>query len=347
MKPLFHPKLVNDPFEDPGVFVDCLFERRAILFDLGDLRRLATRKILKLTDVFVSHTHMDHFVGFDWLLRVSLGREKTIRLYGPPGFLAQVEHRLLAYTWNLVGGYDVDLVFEVTEIWPGGRGQRAIFRCRSAFRREREETVTLASAVLRDEDGFVVRGVFLDHKIPCLAFALEEKEHLNVWKNRLDEMGLPTGAWLQELKRAVRRGEPDDYPVRVWWKERGRELDRFLPLAELRGRILEMVPGQKIAYVTDAVYHEANARDIVALARGADILFIETPFLERDAGRAAQRFHLTAHQAGTLARAAGAKTVVPFHFSPMYEDDGEALRAELYRAFGAGPPQAAAAQPLG
>jgi ribonuclease Z len=334
MKPLFHPRLVNGPFEDPGVYVDCLFQHRALLFDLGDLRNLPTRKILRLSDVFVSHAHMDHFMGFDWLLRVSLGRETAIRLYGPPGFLEQVEHRLHAYTWNLVANYDADLVFEVTEAWPEGKAKRAKFRCRTAFRREQEENFAMAGGVLLDEEGFLVRGAFLDHKIPVLAFALEEKEHLNVWKNRLDEMGLPTGAWLQDLKHAVRRNEPDSHPVRVWWRERGEEHERILPLGELRGRILRIVPGQKIAYVTDAVYHEGNADRIVALARGADILFIETPFLERDRERAASRYHLTAQQAGTLARLAGAKQVVPFHFSPIYDDEGESLRAELYRTLG-------------
>lgn len=72
MKPLFHPALVNHPLGDPGVFVDCLFQRRALLFDLGDLHNLPTRKIVRLSDVFVSHTHMDHFMGFDWLLRVTM-----------------------------------------------------------------------------------------------------------------------------------------------------------------------------------------------------------------------------------------------------------------------------------
>ncbi|MCK7581422.1 MAG: hypothetical protein MZV65_41185 [Chromatiales bacterium] len=63
-----------------------------------------------------------------------------------------------------------------------------------------------------------VRAALLDHDIPCLGFALEEKLHLNVWKNRLQELGLPTGPWLQELKRLVRRGAPDDTPVRVHWR---------------------------------------------------------------------------------------------------------------------------------
>jgi hypothetical protein len=38
---------------------------------------------------------------------------------------------------------------------------------------------------------------------------------------------------------------------------------------------------------------------------------------------------------------------VPFHFTPVYQDEGEAVRAELYRAFVAGAPLDAAAQPLG
>jgi ribonuclease Z len=334
MKPLFHPVLVNGPFEDPGVFIDCLFERRALLFDLGDLQRLAPRKLLRLTDVFVSHTHMDHFMGFDWLLRLTLGRGKTLRLYGPRGFLAQVEHRLLAYTWNLVDGYDQDLVFEVMELLPDDSARRATFRCRAAFRREREEALTLHDGVLRDEENFCVRVTHLDHRIDVLAFMLEEKAHLNVWKNRLDEMGLPTGAWLQELKRAVRRGEPDDYPLQLRWREGGQERLRCLPLGELRARVLQMVPGQRIGYVTDAVYDAANAQRILALTHDADVLFIEAPFLERDAARAAQRYHLTAHQAGTLAREARVKAVVPFHFSPRYEDEGaQVLRDELMQAF--------------
>jgi len=335
MKPLFHPSLVNEPFGDPGVYVDCLFEKRAVLFDLGDIRALSPRKILRLTDVFVSHTHMDHFMGFDWLLRLRLGRDLKMRLFGPPGFLGQVEHRLAAYTWNLVENYDTDFSLEVIEVNPSGEMRRASFHCKQAFRRGNESTVMSRDGVLLDEESFLVRSVSLDHKIPCLAFALEEKEHINVWKNRLDEMGLPTGPWLQDLKRAVRAGQPDNSSIRAWWREGTATRERFMPLGELREQVLKVVRGQKIAYVTDVVYHEDNARRIETLAKNADVLFIETPFLEQDAQRAASRYHLTARQAGTLARRAGVKSVVPFHFSPRYDDGGEQLRHEMTQAFSA------------
>lgn len=222
----------------------------------------------------------------------------------------------------------------MTEAHSDGGATRAVFRCRAAFRRAREESVRLPGGVLLDEEGFRVRCAFLDHQIPCLVFALEEKQHLNVWKNRRDELGLSIGPWLREIKQAVRRNDPDDRPLRVTWRADGREHERVLALGELRRRVLQVVPGQKIVYVTDAIYHAENAARITALARAADVLFIETPFLQQDAARAAGRYHLTARQAGLLARAAGVKAVVPFHFSPRYRDAGQALRADLARAFG-------------
>ena len=334
MRPLFHPSLINDPFGDPGVYVDCLFEKRAVLFDLGDVRALAPRKILRVSDVFVSHAHMDHFMGFDWLLRICLGRSVVIRLYGPVGLVDQVGSRLAGYTWNLVDSYETDLELIVTEVLSESSARRARFRCKREFVREGEETLTVTDGVLHSEEAFRVRCALLDHKTPCLAFALEEDRHLNVWKNRLDELGVPTGPWLAGFKRAVRRGMPDDTPITVVWQDRDGPHERVFPLGELRDSALRIVPGQKIAYVTDVIYSEANAARIAHLAQAADVLFIEAPFLDVDAERAAARFHLTAHQAGTLARACGAKAVVPFHFSPRYEDGGAALTQEFFAAYG-------------
>ncbi|MCU0841952.1 MAG: hypothetical protein MUC79_09565 [Thiobacillaceae bacterium] len=320
MRPSFLPELVNEPFGDPALYVDLMFEGRALLFDLGDLRALPPRKLLRVTDIFVSHCHMDHFMGFDWFLRICLGRDRGVRLYGPPGFLDQVEAKLSAYTWNLVHRYENDFCLTVTELHPDWTARQAVFRVQRAFRREAETTLRLNDGVLRQELGFRVRAAFLDHGTPCLAFALEEHQHVNIWKNRLADLGLAVGPWLKALKMAALAGRPAD--SRIDTPAGPRSLAELAPC-------LRLTPGIRLAYVTDAVHSEANAARIVDLARDADWLYIECVFLDELAARAAEKKHLTAGQAGRLARAAGARNVVPFHFSPIYREREAELRAEL------------------
>jgi ribonuclease Z len=340
MATIFSAALVNGPFGDPAVFVDFRFEPRALLLDLGDLAALPPRKILRVSDVFVSHTHMDHFCGFDRLLRVCLGRTAGLRLYGPSGFGSRVAHKLAAYTWNLLERYPADFVIEAWDVESDELLRGTRLRAYGRFAAEALEPRTCLGGVILDEPAFRVRAAVLDHGIPCLGYAIEEKNHVNVWKNRLDELGLPTGPWLKALKDAVIQGLPDDTPIRVHWRNRHGEHERMLALGGLRGDVARIIPGEALAYVTDAGYTETNRARIVALARGATRLFIECPFLEQDSDQAAARLHLTARQAGQLARESGAEFVVPFHFSPRYDGREAELRAELAAAH-------AGAQPAG
>jgi ribonuclease Z len=263
---------------------------------------------------------MDHFAGLDRLVRVCLGRAAEVRLYGPPAFLERVEHKLAAYEWNLAARYPGDFTLLAHEFAPDGCVALAKFRSKAGFSREAIPGAQVPDGVLLDEPRFRVRAALLDHGICCLGFALEEKAHVNVWKNRLAEMGLAVGPWLNEAKRAVAEGLPDDTEIH------GRTL------GELKARALAITPGQKLAYITDIRYHAENAARAAALASGADVLFIESVFLSSEAAHAERKFHLTAEQAGRIARAARAKTAIPFHFSPRYEGREAELLAELESA---------------
>jgi len=322
---LVQPRLVNDPFSDPGLFIDFRFGRRALLFDLGELTPLSSRELLRLSHVFVSHTHMDHFAGFDRLLRVCLHRTTPLHLAGPAGFIDQVAHKLRAYTWNLLDEKSFDFILTATEFTEAGVERACEFRAREAFQRRELSAPPLPPGTLLDEAEFRIESVVLDHGTPCLAFAFQEKMRINVWREGLQSLGLPVGAWLNEAKRAVRRGAPDDSPVVVGE-------DRSVPLGLLKQHALRTTRGDKVVYVVDAAFHESNIARIVELARGADQLFIEAAFLEEDAQIAAARRHLTAAQAGTIARTAGVSRLVPFHFSGRYVGREDQLRQEAEAA---------------
>jgi ribonuclease Z len=276
---------------------------------------------------------MDHFAGFDGLLQVVLGRRARLAFFGGPGFVAQVEHKLAAYTWNVVHRYEVELVIEATEVGVDGRGRRARFSSRRRFEREGDAPFEHDGDVLHDEPTFRVRGRFVDHGTPCLAYAIEEKARFKVRKDRLEVAGLTTGAWLRELKQAVLTGAPGDTPIRLVWRDRGGEHAQTRRVDALRHLVLDEVPGQRIGYVTDLRCTDANVRALDALLHGADTLFIESVFLDADSAHAARKNHLTARQAGWIARQIGAKAVVPFHFSPRYEGRQQQLIDEVQDTF--------------
>ncbi|MGO9008013.1 MAG: ribonuclease Z [Beijerinckiaceae bacterium] len=331
MRPLLHPSLVNGRFGDPVLFLETLFEKRAILFDLGDISALPPRKIQRIEQVFVSHTHIDHFVGFDRLLRILVGREKTMCLYGPPGFIQHVHHKLQAYQWNLVDRYVCELIFVVTEIDASCETRTARFRLKTAFACEEVGHGCVESAIVYSEPTFQVSTAVLDHRIPCLAYAIKEAEHVNIWKNRLAAMELPVGPWLHELKRAVIEQRADDHLIHIGGPSQSNP-SRVMPLGALR-EVLTVTPGQKIVYVTDAADTPANRDAIVRFALDADVLFIEAKFSEADAALAAERAHLTTTAAGHIARAARVRHVEPFHFSLRYEGLQDEMLAEVTAAF--------------
>jgi len=329
MHDLLEARLVNDAFGDPGLFLNFRAEKRALLFDLGDISALMPGQLMRLSHVFVTHTHMDHFSGFDHLLRVLLGRKASIVLVGGPDFLAQVEHKLRAYTWNVVHRYAIELVIEARELRPDGPMLRASFSSRHGFAREPLAPAPQVDDIVHDEPTFRVRARFVDHDIPCLAYLVEEKARLGVNKDRLAALGLTTGAWLRELKHAILTGAADDTPIRVEWRDRQGDHTVTRQVSELSRLMLDVEPGQRIGYVTDLRYTEANVQVLTELMEGVDQLFIESVFLDEDKAHGLRKNHLTAAQAGRIAHAVGARAVTPFHFSPRYQGRSEALVAEV------------------
>ena len=328
MTPFVDATLVNGPLGDPGVLLDFRHGARALLFDLGDTSSLSARVLLRVSHVCVSHTHMDHFADFDRLLRLRLGRPAPLGLFGPPGLIAQVSARLSSYSWNLLDETSADFVLTVTEVDEAGPFASSRFRARMAFGREDLATPT-SNGLLLDEPDFTLSARTLDHGIPSLAFAFEERMQVSVIREELDRLGLAPGPWINAAKRAVRCGQAPDTLVDV-----GTGKDMQLRVLT---KALRTGPGQKVAYVTDAADSANNRARIVELATGATQLFIEATFSNEDWSMAQARRHLTAGAAGELARLANAGAVVPMHLSARYADRPAAIFEKVESAFRAVP----------
>jgi ribonuclease Z len=335
------PRLVDPDAFEPGLVVDVRDEKRALLFDLGEIERLAPRVLLRVSHAFVSHTHMDHFAGFDHLLALGLGRMQRLVLWGGPGFVEQVEHKLRAYTWNVVHRYEVPMTIEAHALGDDGTRTHATFASVQRFARSDGEPAgdnagADGVAVLVDEPLFRVSACIVDHEMPVLAFAIDEKAQVRVAVDRIAAMGLTTGAWLRTLKRAVLAGAADETPIDVAWRDRGGEHAQQRTVGELRALVLDTIPGRRLGYVTDLRFTADNIDRLARLLDGVDVLYIESVFLDRDHEQALRKNHLTAAQAGEIARRVRAKKVHPFHFSPRYRGSEAELGRELETAWRGG-----------
>ena len=332
MKSVLNASLINDPFDDPGMIVDFLFQKRALLFDLGDISALSNAELLKVSHVFVSHTHIDHFIGFDRLLRAVFGREKTLTLFGPENFIKNVEGKLAGFTWNLVDRYEESLTIDVVEV-KEEKLIKSTFRAIDKFKLADKKEVGFQDGVLLDDPSIVVRTAILEHRVPCLGFSLEEKLHVNINKDRLKTMQVVEGPWLNDLKQSVLADKPDELSFDVPFKRDGKYgIERF-NLRELKEGLVDVSPGQKIGYIVDTVYNEPNKKRVIELIKSSDLFFCESPFLADEEARGQERCHLTSHQAGTLAREAGVKQLNVFHFSRKHMPHRERFYNEAEMAF--------------
>lgn len=312
--------LVNGVIGDPLLHLRLRQQRRSLLFDLGDAVRLPARIAHQVTDVFITHAHLDHIGGFLWLLRSRLGAFPVCRLYGPPGLAQHVEGLLRGILWDRIG--ERAPRFEVLEV----HGERLL-----RWRLEAGATlatylgeITDSRGILLDESEFKVRGITLDHGTPVLAFAFEQPRQVHIRKERLAASGLPPGGWLRSLKAAVRNkqgGRAIQLPDGTW-----------ASAATLADDMTRTAAGFKLVYATDFADTAENRESLRRFAADAHVFFCEASFLEADRGRAQRTGHLTARACGEIAASAQVGRLVPFHFSRRYQSNPEAVYAEVAAA---------------
>lgn len=310
--------LVNGIFGDPLLHLRLRHQRRSLLFDLGSGDRLPARIAHQVTDVFISHAHMDHISGFLWLLRSRIGAYPACRLYGPPGLAVHIGGFLQAILWDRVQNNAP--VFVVHELH--GDSLKRFRLVAGGTQPEFLDDKPLVDNAILCEAGFTVRGITLDHRgTAVIAFAFVAAPQLNIRKDRLEARGLKPGPWLNALKSNLLMKQqnatiplPDGSRARV---------------GSLADDLVLITPGKTLVYATDLADTADNRTRLVELARHAHTFFCESSYSEADAEYAAMNGHLTTRACGEIASAAGVSRLVPFHFSRRYQHRAEQLYQEI------------------
>jgi ribonuclease BN (tRNA processing enzyme) len=310
--------LVNGVFGDPLLHVRMRHQRRSLLFDLGNGSRLPARIAHQVSDVFISHAHMDHIGGFLWLLRSRIGDYPSCRLYGPPGLAQHIAGFLQAILWDRVEEHAP--TFEVMELHDNRLKQFHLQAGTSQAVFVGEQTTN--NGELLDENGFRVRGVTLDHHgTPVLAYAYEAEQQFNIRKDRLKARGLEPGAWLNKLKHHL-TGNDETAMIQM---PDGSQASA----GTLAEDLVLVTPGKKFVYATDLADTPDNRQKLVGLAQHAHTFFCESTYLEDDARYATMNGHLTTRACGEIGTEAGVTRLVPFHFSRRYLHKAEQVYDEL------------------
>ncbi|MCJ8345084.1 MBL fold metallo-hydrolase, partial [bacterium] len=173
------------------------------MFDCGMASQLTISDILKLRAVFVTHTHIDHFINFDAIIRHRAGGRGPITITGPKGIAQNVQAKILAYTWNLIG--KSSNCFEIREII-----DEETFHIYKVYppQWKLKSPIVVKSKTLLEQDGIVATFRILDHKIPSIAYKLSESNKVNI-----GDFPYKAGPWIAKLKELYIANISEDLEV--------------------------------------------------------------------------------------------------------------------------------------
>lgn len=323
LEPTFFAGLLDDPV----LWVKIRPWGRSLLFDCGQIHHLAKRVLKSLAAVFVSHAHMDHFMGFDTLLRSVLVSPRVFDVFGPPGIVAKVEHKLAAYDWNLQENFWCS--FRVHEVFPE-RIRTCLFPGPEGFVRRHTEERPRHDRVIFANDWVRVAAEQSDHGIPVLLFRVTEREAFVLDDDRLARAGLRRGPWIGQLKNQFFRGRLGCEPLWVPNGDSGTaHMRRIEDTARLYRDLRRAVAPPALGYLTDLGYSEVSRHAVVDLLRGVSLLVGECAFPREGLAKARRSRHLCTTDVNELLKALRPAFYLPMHLSKSCEGRSRLLYEEL------------------
>lgn len=314
--------------DDPVLWVKVRPWGRALLFDCGQLHHMAKRVIKSTAALFVSHAHMDHFMGFDTLVRQVLVSPRRFDVFGPPGLADKVEHKLAAYDWNLHEKFWC--TFRVLEIHPE-KVVKWLFPGPRRFARIFDGIGGRGDSIIFENRWVKVEARQADHRIPVLVYRLSEQSAFVLDPNRVIRAGLVNGPWIAELKKQFYQGKLGKEPLTVMCSgEPGTRELKVHDTACLYDCLVKRTVTPSIGYMTDIGYSDENEKVVTNLLKGVTLLVGECAFLADHKKKARQSYHLCTQDMNRLLAKIKPACYLPVHLSKSCSSRSAELYRELY-----------------
>ncbi len=200
---------------------------------------------------------------------------------------------------GIIQRLSLDQVTHPVEVYYPASGQKYFENLRDAsiyhFKVELDAHPIREQGIIFENEKYLIEAKLLDHTIEALGYRIQEKDGYTMIPDKLEAAGLK-GEKIRELQNNGK--------------------------IEINGKIITQKdvsnprPGQSFAIILDTRFCEAA----IELAKNVDMLICDSTYLSDRQEMAFEYGHLTAKQAATLAKEAGAKNLVLTHFSQIYLD---------------------------
>ena len=310
---MFLPEVKSKVNEDISILIKLDNYSFNFICECGDASDLTVKECQNNEAIFISHTHIDHFINFDFILRHQIGIGRRIIICGPEGITKQVQSKIKGYQWNLIEKNSI--TYEIREIKKDGQVEI------SEINPPHWEIIKLENKNpdnLFKNERFSVDFVILDHKTDSIAYLFKEEDTVKIDISKSEFKG---GKWVRELKNAYEQGN-ETALIQIE--------DQEFKATELF-HLLEIKKGDSLGVIMDHAANESNHKKIQSLFQNCNQAFIECFYKAEDKEFAKQNFHSYAEESAKIMKACNIKTATPVHFSRKYkEEEVKVLLDEFY-----------------
>ena len=281
--------------------VAVVWEGEWLLFDCGEATQIQMMKadlsISRLTAIFITHLHGDHFNGLAGLLStIGLnGRDHMLTIVGPPGIQSYLD--LLRELRVLYVNYPVEVREFPARLFSTQGVPTPASHIRAGATSGPSELLPLLCVF--ETDRYTVSSRPLDHRLYALGYRIEERTKPGRFDlERARALGIPEGPLFGRLQAGNEITLADGgivYPGDVLGPSR---------------------PGRKMAYCTDT----RPCQGSVVLSKEVDLMVHEATFAEDREIEASEYGHSTSAQAAMVAAQAGPGRLLITHISARYPD---------------------------